>query len=277
MPHNLTEIGRIFYEARGLLLPSLMMADGLTTVGSSGGTDGKSVVATGKSLIFTAASSQYLSITGKTSINQQKFTIAFWFKRGNIAVVEDIYAASDGTLNNIVELQFSNVNKITFQANTAGSGVTEGQSTAITDTTTWHHFMVAVDTTQVTAANRVIGYLDGSILTGWLSGNPPQNTNLSNNFASPYFIGQFETSAYFNGKLAEFYYIDGQQLTPSSFISGTPGNPIAYAGSYTGAFDFYLNFSNDTSTTTLGLDSSGEGNNWTLNNMTTANQSSDYP
>ena len=52
---------------------------------------------------------------------------------------------------------------------------------------------------------------------------------------------------------------------------------MTYSGTYAGVFDFFLPFSNGTSTTTLGADSSGESTNWTLNNMTTANQSTDYP
>ena len=53
--------------------------------------------------------------------------------------------------------------------------------------------------------------------------------------------------------------------------------PITFTGSYTGVFDFFLPFYNNASTTTLGQDSSGESNNWTLNNMAKTNQSADYP
>jgi hypothetical protein len=124
-------------------------------------------------------------------------------------------------------------------------------------------------------------YIDGTLVSSFsASSYPTQNTNLPMNFAHTYGIGaQIPTgvSNYFNGKLAQLYYIDGQQLTPSSFITGTPGVPKTFSGSYTGTFDFFLPFSNGTSTTTLGADGSGESNNWTLNNMTTANQSTDYP
>jgi hypothetical protein len=69
--------------------------------------------------------------------------------------------------------------------------------------------------------------------------------------------------------MAEFNYIDGQALTPSSF--GAYDNngvwqPKKYTGTY-GTNGFYLPFSNTTSTTTLVQDSSGNGNNWTPNNI----------
>jgi hypothetical protein len=74
---------------------------------------------------------------------------------------------------------------------------------------------------------------------------------------------------YFSGYLTEINFIDGQALTPSSFgeTNETTGvwSPIAYAGSY-GTNGFYLNFSDNTSTTTLGEDQAGS-NDWTLNNF----------
>jgi hypothetical protein len=233
----------------------------------------------GNSLIFTAASSQYLSATGKTGINQQKFTFATWFLRASTGTNQLIYwFGSNG--NNFVSVSINSSGNIVFAATVASTSVASVTTSAsYTDTTNWHHIVVAVDTTQATAANRIIIYVDGSVAALSSPTYPAQNTNLSNNYASAYYIGRINLNLLnnFNGNLAQTYYIDGQQLTPSSFISGTPGIPITYTGSYAGTFDFFLPYGNDTSTTTLGYDSSGEGNNWTLNSMTTANQSSAYP
>jgi len=234
----------------------------------------------GNSLIFTSASSQNLTATGKTSINQQKFTISFWFKQSSTGATRVLFDFSDGTNNNKVLFELDSTNRAQLIGNVSGSTVMQiVPSATYTDTASWHHWCVAVDTTQVTAANRIKLYFDGTLITAFTTNTiPAQNTNLGNNFASTYYIGSAHTGVqFYNGNLAQVYYIDGQQLTPASFISGTPGIPITYSGSYTGTFDFFLSFSDATSTTTLGLDSSGENNNWTLNNMTTANQSPDYP
>jgi len=76
----------------------------------------------------------------------------------------------------------------------------------------------------------------------------------------------------FDGYLALVHFIDGQALTPSSFgeTSATTGQWIAktYSGSY-GTNGFFLDFSDNSAATatTLGKDSSGNGNNWTPNNL----------
>jgi hypothetical protein len=79
-------------------------------------------------------------------------------------------------------------------------------------------------------------------------------------------------SAFFDGYLTECYLIDGQALTPSSFGStnATTGvwQPKKYAGTY-GNNGFYLNFSDNSAATAaaIGADYSGNGNNWTPNNI----------
>lgn len=234
----------------------------------------------GNSLIFTAASSQYLSATGKTGINQQKFTIAFWFKRVSTGSSMLLYYFGDILANgNYFQVLINRFNKIEIDSEVASSINTNKISSSTYTDSSWHHLLVSVDTTQATANNRVRLYVDGTEITSWQTNtNPSQNTNLANNYATPYNIGRLVNSSnYFDGNLAFCYYIDGQQLTPASFISGMPGYPITYMGSYSGVYSFFLPFSNDASTVTLGLDSSGEGNFWALNNMTTTNQSSDSP
>lgn len=233
------------------------------------GSVGPASIAT-NSLLLASASSQYLSATGKTNINQQKFTYAFWLKTSSAVGI--VYDFSDGTINNRTEARLTS-GTVVFFSDAAGVTVASVPTTATVNDGNWHHVVVAVDTTQATATNRVLIYIDGAAAALGATTYPPQNTNLLNNFAATYDIGSRNGSAaFFNGNLAQVYYIDGQQLTPSSFITGTPGVPKTYSGSYTGNFDFFLNFSNGGS---LGADSSGEGNNWTPQNSPT--QSSAHP
>ena len=68
--------------------------------------------------------------------------------------------------------------------------------------------------------------------------------------------------------MAEVNFIDGQQLTPSSFGQTNPTtgvwSPLAYTGTY-GTNGFYLKFADNSgaTATTIGKDSSGNSNNWT--------------
>ena len=69
--------------------------------------------------------------------------------------------------------------------------------------------------------------------------------------------------------LAEVYFIDGQALAASDFGKYDSDNvwqPKAYGGTY-GTNGFHLDFSDNTSTTTVAEDSSGNNNHWTANNL----------
>jgi Concanavalin A-like lectin/glucanases superfamily len=230
------------------------------------------------SLSFNLPLLQYLSAIGKIAVNPQKFTFSLWFK-SITAANQLLLMFGDGTTNNQIQLSLRSTGQLRFQNNTSGSPTFSllTTSAAYADGN-WHNIVGAVDTTQATPSNRVILYADGTVAALSAPTYPLQNANLSNNFAAQYLIGaQVGLINVFNGKLAQVYYIDGQQLTPSSFITGTPGLPKTYSGSYIGAFDFFLPFSNGGTVALLGADGSGEGNAWTPMNMTTANQSTDYP
>lgn len=224
------------------------------------------------SLVLASASSQSLTATGKGGINQQKFTFATWFKTSTGVGNLRLFTFSDGTSANNIFAAIS-AGKLNFNGTTASTTTFSLISSAAYSDGNWHSLVLGMDTTQATANNRGIIWVDGAQVVLGTNTQPAQNANLSNNFVATYRIGANQTPAqFFNGQLAQTYYIDGQQLTPTSFITGTPGVPKNYSGTYTGTFDFFLNFSKAAS---LGADSSGEGNNWTPQNTPT--QSNDHP
>jgi hypothetical protein len=144
------------------------------------------------------------------------------------------------------------------------------------DVSAWYHIVLAVDTTQATASNRVKMYVNGVQQTFTGSDYPSQNATPFFNTALEHFIGryanQFMPTGNFNGYMTEINFIDGQALTPSSFgqTNSATGvwEPIKYTGTY-GTNGFYLKFADNsgTTSTTLGKDSSGNSNNWTPNNF----------
>jgi hypothetical protein len=81
---------------------------------------------------------------------------------------------------------------------------------------------------------------------------------------------------YFDGYMAEVCFIDGQQLDPTSFgeFDEDTGiwKPIDVSGLTFGTNGFYLPFENSAA---LGQDDSGNGNNFTVNNLTSIDQSTD--
>jgi hypothetical protein len=155
------------------------------------------------------------------------------------------------------------------------------QSNAVyRDVSAWYHFVFVWDSANATAAQRARIYVNGVEITSWAVDNRSAittsmdcwNTNdltyphtLAANSGSP-------ASSYFDGYMAEVYFVDGQALTPSSFgetdaVTGV-WKPKKYGGTY-GTNGFYLNFSDNSSNTaaTIGKDYSGNGNNWTPNNI----------
>jgi len=144
------------------------------------------------------------------------------------------------------------------------------------DPAAWFPVVLAFDVTQSTAANKIKLYINGVEETTFSSDTRSslanQDWGYNNNVA--HYIGRNPNSdiRQSNVYLADVYFIDGQALTPSSFteVSATTGQlvPIAYTGSY-GTNGFHLPFSDNSSNTatTLGKDTSGNGNNWTPNNF----------
>jgi hypothetical protein len=213
-----------------------------------------------------------LNRTPTVAGNQQKFTASFWTKKGQSTSDRQLISFGNSTTfqiywgNSGEELAFGSqvlgVSNPWFLSTTA----------KYRDPSAWYHIVVAVDTTQAVAANRAIAYVNGVQVTSYRDNSPPTlNYNTGANSTTAHSIGRREDNAqYLDGYLAEFNWIDGQQLTASSF-GGTNAvtgvwEPRQYTGTY-GTNGFYLPFSNITSTATLGNDFSGNGNTWTTNNI----------
>jgi hypothetical protein len=132
---------------------------------------------------------------------------------------------------------------------------------------------LVIDTTQATGSNRVKLYVNGVQQTLTFSTTPSQNADLAMNAASRMTLGTaYDTSSFLDCYLTEVNFIDGLALDPSyfGFNNSDTGvwSPKQYTGTY-GTNGFYLNFSDNsgTTSTTLGKDYSGNGNNFTPNNF----------
>jgi len=231
-----------------------------------------------RSVRLRSSASAYFNRTQSTPTSSQKATWSFWYKRGKTNTLYDtLYAGSAGSaatgdlfgiLNNSGG-QF----RMFFKGGTDGDLIT---TQLFRDFSAWYHIVLAVDTTQATASNRLKLYVNGVQVTAFATASYPSlNYNMTQFFANGNAnrIGYNpDTSEYLDGYLTEYYGIDGQALTPSSFgetdaVTGV-WKPKKYAGTY-GTNGFYLNFSDNSSNTaaTIGKDYSGNGNNWTPNNI----------
>ena len=231
-----------------------------------------------RSVRLRSSASAYFNRTPASASNQQKWTWSGWLKRGQLGVLKQLFTAGSGTTT--FQMYFngsgggaSSVDGIELFGNNAGTTVIYYTSTAVRrDPSAWYHIVLAIDTTQATAGNRVLLWVNNQLtdITGVTV--PAQNTNLAVNSTAAHYLGQFGSTSYFDGYMTEVNFIDGQALTPSSFgstnaITGV-WQPAKYTGTY-GTNGFYLNFSDNSSntSTTIGKDYSGNGNNWTPNNI----------
>ena len=234
-----------------------------------------------RSLRFNSADSAYLNRTPASISNRRTFTFSTWIKRSGLSADQDMFGIRiDG--NNQFRFYFDSSNNLDVYNQVSGSITARLITTQVfRDTSAWYHLVLAIDTTNATAGDRMRLYANGLEITTFLTDiQPTQNSDTYIDTANNHFIGFFGVASG-NQYMTEINFIDGQQLTPSSFgeTNAQTGvwQPKSYSGSY-GTNGFYLNFSDNSNTTaaTLGKDNSGNGNNWTPNNFSvTAGVSND--
>jgi hypothetical protein len=232
---------------------------------------GKKAYEIERSLRVNDNDSAYLSRTPSSAGNRRTFTISVWTKRANLtgALFGSYISDSDRAT-----LRFSS-DYLEFQSS---GGASVKTNAVFRDSSAWYHIVCAIDTTQGTQSNRGKLYVNG--VQQELSSNSfSQDVETSVNNNSLHVLGtrwaSDSANMLYDGYLAEVNLIDGLALDPSYFgatdaITGQ-WNPKKYGGGY-GTNGFYLNFSDNSGTTatTLGKDSSGNGNNFTPNNFSVA-------
>jgi hypothetical protein len=227
-----------------------------------------------KSLRFRASASAFLSRTPASASNRKTYTWSGWVKRGILSsgTRYTFFASSNGGANNLTSFSFDS-DKIRLLSYNSTSKVLDRTSTPVyRDPSAWYHIVVAVDMTQATATNRQRVYVNGVEITAWTNTTTlSQNSDTWINFNQAHYIARdVDVSTYFDGYLADVNFIDGQALTPASFgetnaLTGV-WQPAPYTGSY-GTNGFYLDFEDTSSVAALGTDDSGNGNTWTVNNV----------
>jgi len=233
------------------------------------------------SLRFNSGSSDSLSRTTGSTGNRKTVTFSSWFKRSSLSGNQIIFSWGGGGLD-IVNFFFNGSPETLNFYNYPGSlGANFTTNQLFRDVGAWYHIVLAVDTTQATDTNRIKLYVNGSQVTSFSAITyPTLNEDFEWNISGePIRIGANYNAGgdFINGYLAETYIIDGQQLTPSSFgqTDATTGiwTPLPYTGTY-GTNGFFLKFQDSSA---LGDDTSGNGNDFTANNLTSIDQSYDSP
>ena len=232
-----------------------------------------------RSLRFNTADSAYLSRTPASTGNRKTWTWAGWVKRSGLSTAGESLLSARVDNSNLIVIQFSGDNKLRIYLNLFGTYSDSYTIAYFRDTSAWYHFVFAVDTNAVADADRIKFYVNNTLQTFASTPNVTQSILTPFNSTGLHTIARGISGAdgglglnYFSGYLADIHVIDGQALDPTSFteVNATTGQliPKAYTGTY-GTNGFRLPFSDNSAATatTLGKDLSGNGNNWTPNNL----------
>ncbi len=248
------------------------------------------------SLKFDSGNSEYLYITRDTSgsdWNRLKWTASMWVKHiptesSATAPKERMFGASDTQSD--FDIRFRG-QPLGFRNNSDVDGVGELRTTAVfRDYSAWMHVVAVWDTANATAGNRMRLYVNGEEITDFSTDTQPsqneksiwgkKNDGTDGNVVHAIGCQVNASTGFtqgFNGYMAEIHWVEGEALAPTDFGEFDDDSAIWIPKEYTGSYGtngFYLDFSNSSS---LGADASGNGNNWTLNNIAAADQSTDTP
>ena len=230
------------------------------------------------SLRFDDGSSDYLNKTASAGDRRQT-TISVWVKRSTLGSQQKIYNHYNST-NSEFTFYFDSNDKFNVNSYESGHQLLLTTNRVFRDVSAWYNIICAIDTDQATDTNRVKIYVNGVQETSFATSTyPSQNADLNLNRSTSYTdnIGRRGNgSEYFDGYLAEVVLVDGTQLDETSFgeFDEDTGiwKPIDVSGLTFGTNGFYLDFEDSSA---LGNDVSGNNNDFTVNNLTSIDQTTD--
>jgi hypothetical protein len=237
-----------------------------------------SVESEARSLRFDRGADAELTRTPSSNGDSVNFSFSCWIKRGKLSdtSIQDftLLSAYSSISNNTEFYIDSSYGHLQFEV--TGSGSTQvNLSTAmeLRDPAAWYHILLTMKS-GFQGATKI--YVNNE-LAAQTSDTGGGRLNKSSPHGIGAQMGNLGGSAHFDGLMAEVYMIDGQTKLPTDFGEYDSNGlwvPKAYSGGY-GTNGFHLNFSNNSSTSNLGKDYSGNGNNWTVTNFSVTTGSGD--
>ena len=197
----------------------------------------------------------------------RKFTVSAWLKRTELSAQSIIWFNVNTATSVNLQFEAGDYLSILLQDN-VGNGVESYAKTSalFRDTSAFYHIMLAVDTTDGTAADRTKIYVNGVNQT-LVQGNGYYDTFPAQNYDVPlqtrhYLLGYDGGNNGFRGYTAEYYFLDGITASPTDFGETDSASgiwkPIEYTGNF-GNEGYYLDFE-DASALGKDVSSNNQGN-----------------
>ena len=182
-----------------------------------------------QSLRCNEADNGYLTRTPSVAGDRRKWTVSVWIKRGHMGSGEyPAFMGAEVDSNTRDTLRFygsdaygGNIDSLHFEFLDGGVSKDVYTEAVYRDPSSWYHVVFAIDTDQAVDTDRCKIYVNGDGPLDHTSGSsyPARYRDTCiNATVANYVAARFTASLTpFSGYLAELYFIDGQQLTPSSF------------------------------------------------------------
>ena len=227
------------------------------------------------SLRFNDDDNPNLTFTPSSAVTSERktFTISWWVKRGNLGTTVFMWEmGGNDNANERIIARFDSNNRLNVNDSSTAFRI---PNRVFRDPSAWYHIVVAFDTTDSTADNRVKVYVNGVQETSFLtSNNPGQNDTKGFSHNSEHTIGRsnIDNGSPFDGYMTEFHAVGGSQLDPTSFGEFNENGvwiPKKYTGSH-GTNGFYLEFKQtgtSQNSSGIGADTSGNDNHFAVSNL----------
>ena len=204
----------------------------------------------------------YLSRTPAIAGNRKTFTISFWLKRSDL----NYFYFSGGSGSGVY---FDSSGRLEYFEYSGGYIAQLTTNALFRDLSAWYHVVITYNSTEATASDRIKIWINGVQQTSFAFSTYP-SLNLDSLVYNTTSAHNISYSNYLNGYLSHVHFIDGTAYDASTFgeTDATTGiwKPITEPSVTYGTNGFFLKFENSGS---MGLDSSPNGNNFTVNGTLT--------
>jgi len=204
-----------------------------------------------------------LQRTVSSTTNTNIWTYSAWFKRGNLNINDALLL---GTFSSTFELiRINSSNQLFYNLYDGSTGYEKITNQLFRDVSAWYNLVISRNGTTVNI------YVNGELVTDYATNNTFPTTGYFNTASRTVTVGgRSDDTNYFDGSMTHVHFIDGTVYDASAFgetdaTTGIWKAKTAPSVTY-GTNGFFLKFENSGS---MGTDSSGNANNFTVNGTMT--------
>ena len=228
---------------------------------------------------FNSGDSAYLTRTPGSDGDLKKFTINVWVKRCGLGANTYILKTTDSGYSGWLGFGGTAVDRVTWamESSVGGAAMNYNPDIKYRDINAWYNLHMIWDTAQDSANDRAKVFINGVQQSSTLATAPSEDADsMQFNNAIAHEIARYG-SAYFDGYLAQYCFIDGAALAATSFgefDDYAVWRPVDPSGLTFGTNGFYLDFADSSD---LGNDVSGNNNDFSSSGLAANDQVTDTP